>query len=251
MLIGMTLAMLGRPDEALAWHQIGAQLSPNPGALDAPVGDCWAKLADDQQAERSYKRAIELRPNSPEGVVAMARLRLLQGNFEAARELCRSLPGRSGELAEIAAQIEFFDRRFDVAIELYRNLNRLNPNGGGSFYGAMSYCSAGGRAKQALGEMIEARRLLDECLIKERANVEAQPDSAETVYRLAAVEASLGMTEAALGHLRKAVALGWVDYRSLDLDPRFDLLRGPKYQTIIDEVSSRVADMRRKATAYR
>ena len=54
-----------------------------------------------------------------------------------------SLPSNSGELAEIAAQIEFFDRRFDVAIELYRNLNKANPNGGGSFYGAMSYCSAG------------------------------------------------------------------------------------------------------------
>jgi tetratricopeptide (TPR) repeat protein len=251
MLIGMTLAMLGRPDEALAWHQVGTQLTSNPGALDAPIGDCWAKLADDQQAERSYTRAIELRPNSAEGVVAMARLRLLQGNFEAAREICRSQLFARGELAEIAAQIEFFDRQFEVAIELYRSLNRLNPNGGGSFYGAMSYCSAAGRAKQALGEMSEAKRLLDECLIKERANVEAQPESPEAVYRLAAVEASLGMTETALGHLRKAFALGWVDYRSLNLDPRFDSLRGPEFQTIVDELSAKVADMRAKAIRHR
>jgi hypothetical protein len=55
------------------------------------------------------------------------------------------------------------------------------------------------------------------------------------------------MTAAALAHLRQAAALGWVDYRSLNLDPRFDLLRGPAFQTIIDELSAKVADMRRKA----
>jgi tetratricopeptide (TPR) repeat protein len=248
-LTGHTLAMLGRPDEALRWHHIGSQLTATPGLLDSAIGDCWAKLGDDQQAERAYIRSMELQPNSPNGAAGMARLRLFQGNFEAAREICGTQPSAGGgPLAEIAAQIEFFDRRFDVAMELYRNLNRLNPNGGGSFYGAMSYCSAAGRAKQALGEMSEAKRLLDDCLVKERANVEAQPESPETVYRLAAVEASLGMTEASLDHLRKAVALGWVDYRSLSLDPRFDHLRGPQFQSIIDELSARVADLRTKAT---
>ena len=109
---------------------------------------------------------------------------------------------------EIAAQIEFFDRKFDVAIELYRNLNKANPNGGGSFYGAMTYCSAAGRAKQALGEMSEAKRLLEECLTKERANAEREPSNPEAAYRLAAVEASLGMTEASLSHLRKLSGFG-------------------------------------------
>jgi tetratricopeptide (TPR) repeat protein len=251
MLTGMTLAMLGRLDEALGWHRIGTQLTANPGGLDSLIGDCWAKLVDDEQAERAYTRAIELRPNSPEGVAGMARLRLLQGNFEAAREISGTQPFAGGPLAEIAAQIEFFDRRYDTAIELYRSLNRLNPHGGGSFYAAMSYCSAAGRAKQALGDMSEAKRLLDECLIKERANAEAQPGSPEPFYRLAAVEASSGMTELSLEHLRKAIALGWVDYRSLTLDPRFDSIHGPEFQSIIDELSARVAEMRIKASRHK
>jgi tetratricopeptide (TPR) repeat protein len=180
----------------------------------------------------------------------MAHLRLLEGNFEAAREVCRTLPDR-GESAEIAAQIEFFDRKFDAALELYRALNKANPNGGGTFYGAMTYCSAGGRAKQALGETSEAQRLLEECLTKERANAEREPENPDAAYRLAAVEASLGMTEPSLSHLRKAVALGWVEYRSLSLDPRFDQLRGPEFQTIINELSAKVAEMRRKANTRR
>lgn len=251
MFIGMTLDMLGRPHHALDWQQVAAELSANPGDVDSAIGDCWTKLGDDQQAERAYARAIELRPNSSHGLVGLARLRLLEGNVEAAREICRRLPVATGELAEIAAQIEFFDRRFDVALELYRNLTKMNPNGGGSFYGAMSYCSAGGRAKQALGDLNEAKRLLEDCLTKERANAETQPGSPEAVYRLAAVEASLGMNEASLAHLRKAVALGWVDYRSLNLDPRFDHVRGPELQSILNELSARVADMRSNANPRR
>ena len=92
MFLGMTLDMLGRPHQALGWNHVASQLAANPGEADVTIGDCWAKLVDDQQAERAYARAIELRPNSPDGTVGMARLRLLEGNFEAAREICRSLP---------------------------------------------------------------------------------------------------------------------------------------------------------------
>jgi hypothetical protein len=176
---------------------------------------------------------------------------MLQGNFEAAREICRSLPVARGESAEMAAQIEFFERRFDTAVELYRILHKGNPNGGGSFYGAVSYCSAAGRALQVLRKMDEAKRVLEDCLTKERANTESQPGSPEAVYRLAAAEASLGMTEASLVHLREAVALGWIDYRSLSLDPRFDHLRGPEFQTILDELTAKVAAMKTKANERR
>jgi tetratricopeptide (TPR) repeat protein/TolB-like protein len=248
MFLGMTLDMLGRPHQALGWNKVAAQLTTNPGEVDASIGDCWAKLVDDEQAERAYARAIELRPNTSDGTVGMVHLRLLQGNFEAAREICRSLSIARGESAEIAAQIEFFSRKFDAAMELYRNLNRANPYGGGSFYGAMTYCSAAGRAKQALGETSEAKRVLEDCLTRERANAEREPGNPEAVYRLAAVEASLGMTEASLSHLRKSVALGWVDHRSLNLDPRFDTVRGLEFQTIINELAAKVAAMRKQTT---
>jgi tetratricopeptide (TPR) repeat protein len=247
MLLGMTLDVLGRPDQALAWNKLASQLTSNPGEADASLGDCWAKLVDDEQAERAYNRATELRPNSIDGTVGIVHLRLLEGNLEAAREICRTVSTIGNGFEDMVAQIEFFGRRFDLAEQLYRNLAAANPDGGGSFYGAVTYRSALARAKQGLGDTAGARALLEDCLSKERKIVEQEPESPEAFYRLAAIEAPLGMTEASFAHLRKAMVTGWVDYRYLSLDPRFDALRSPEFQTIINELSAKVADMRRQA----
>lgn len=249
--VGITLDTVGQPHRALGWHEVAAQLSATPGNAETSIGDCWTRLLADERAERTYERAIEMRPHASHGFVGMAHLRLLQGNFDAAREVCRRLPNAHGEAAEITAQIEFFERRFDVAVELYRNLHKANPYGGGSFYGAMSYCSAAGRAKQAVGDLAEAKRILEDCLIRERANAEREPGNPNAFYRLAAAEACLGMREAALSHLRQSIALGWVESRSLKLDPRFDAVQGPELQAMLDELAARVADMKRQAIERR
>jgi hypothetical protein len=91
---------------------------------------------------------------------------------------------------------------------------------------------------------------LQKSLENEKAAFGRQPDNSEAAYRLAAAEASLDLSEAALQHLRHAVALGWLDYRSLQKDPRFDSLRSnPELNTLIDGLSAKVADLASKATA--
>ena len=212
-----------------------------------PIGDCWTKLGDDEQAALAYSRATELRPHSFEGTIGIAHLQLLEGDFDAARKTFRILHLPRAETHDVAAQIEFFARDFGAAKELYTKLDNVERDGGGSFFGAVTYRSAVGRAKQGLGEKEEAKILLEECLAKERSVVDREPENPEAVYRLAAVEASLGMVDSSFSHLRQAVTLGWVDYRSLKLDPRFDVLRStPEFQTIINELSAKVADMRTK-----
>ena len=56
----------------------------------------------------------------------------------------------------------------------------------------------------------------------EKAHLAITPDDAESLYRLAAAEAVVGRNEEALRDLRLAAAAGWLDYRSPQLDPRFD-----------------------------
>jgi len=84
------------------------------------------------------------------------------------------------------------------------------------------------------------------------AALDRAPDNPEIAYRLAAVEASLGLTETALSHLGRAVTSGWLDYRSLMLDPRFDSIReSPAFQTVVSDLSAKVADMRSRTRKVR
>ena len=124
----------------------------------------------------------------------------------------------------------------------------IDADGGGSFFGAITYKSALARIRQELGDTEGAGALLTECLVKESASVAREPANPEAAYRLAAVEATLGMTETAFSHLRSAVSLGWIDYRSLTLDPRFDSLRmNSEFETILNTLSAKVAEMRAQA----
>src|SRR5438045_273166 len=82
--VGITLDFLARPDRALRWLQISSKQQNQPGEIEVPIGDRWARLGDDEQAFRAYDRAIELQPGSSQGAVAKAHLHLLRGELEAA-----------------------------------------------------------------------------------------------------------------------------------------------------------------------
>lgn len=247
--VGLTLDMLGRCDQALAWYRVASKLEGKPGQLDGLIGDCLTKLCDDEAALEAYKRAEELRPDRPEGAIGICHTRLLRGEAEQAREILRAGHWSNvDEVEQMAAQIEFFDRKSDAAAKLYTNLIASDPDGGGTFYGSVTYRSALGRARQVIGDHATAKSLLQESLVQETTAVNREPTNPEAAYRLAAVEASLGLLESACHHLHEAVTLGWVDYRSLALDPRFDPLRGnPEFNSIIKGLSVKVTEMKRKS----
>jgi len=253
MFTGMTLDILGRPDRALRWYQIASKLQARPGEVESSIGDGWTRLGDDEQALRAFDRAIELQPHSSQGAVGKCHVHLLRGEFEAAREICLTRfrdTNELGEMAQVAAQIEFFARNYAAAEELYTKLAKGDALGGGSFYGTITYQSALGRIEQALGSEDTAIPLLKESLRSERATFSRQPRNSEAAYRLAAAEASLNLSEAAMQHLQEAAALGWIDYRSLQKDPRFDSLRStPELNAFIDGLSARVAEMKNRANA--
>jgi serine/threonine protein kinase/tetratricopeptide (TPR) repeat protein len=248
--IGMTLDTLGRPDTALKWHRLAGALGANSSDEYSLVGDCWVNLADDTRAVEFYNRALELQPDCAQAGVGFCHLLLLQGDFEGARVLYRTNSWNQrglGEGEQIAAQIELFARKFDVAEKLYADLFKKDANGGGSSYGAVSYDSALGRAKQALGDDVGAKTLLEHSFDVETAAVRLTPANPEVLYRLAAVESCLASSEAAVSHLRKAVDSGWIDYRSLAVDPRFDGIRQhPQVQNMIKDLISKMANMRVK-----
>ena len=246
--IAHSVATLGRPDEALNWCRIPLSAAPVPGVRYVVIGDNWASLTDDDRALKAYRRAVELTPNSPDPFIGVSRFHLLQRDFRGARECLAKAPHNReelGELDQFAAQIEFFARDYRRAEQLYRELFQKDPDGGGSFWGAVTFRSALARITQETGPADEADRFLAESLERSSARAAREPENPEALYRLAAVETISARTGSALQHLQEAFRFGWIDYRSLQLDPRFDRLRSePEFERLVKEMSDSVTQMR-------
>lgn len=250
-IIGLNLKMLGRPSDALAWFEIMARSQARPGKQIFITGDCWSDLCADEQAEAIYHQVSDLRPDLPEGWLGVCRLRLLEKNLAAARDIYIQNQGQYKAFAypaEMEAQIEFFARNFSTARLLYENLMKGDPAGGGSFYGGVSFQSALGRLLVATGEKDKGTQLLTRALEQENALLASAPSHPETLYRVAALEASLDKPASAVEHFRAAAAAGWIDYRSAALDPRFDgIAADARFKEILAGLNAKVETLRRQA----
>ncbi|MEY2556398.1 MAG: eukaryotic-like serine/threonine-protein kinase, partial [Verrucomicrobiota bacterium] len=250
--LGRIYYELGRPDQALRWFQLARSRYRHGGEYDSDIGDCWAALRDFEKARTAYQRSIDVHPERSQAWIGMAHLYLLNAEFATARAFCRqnrSFHEEAIEGAQLAAQIEFFSRNFTEAHQLYRDLKQADQNGGGAFYGNVSYGSALGRLGLTQGQVVDARAVLRECLAKETQQLESAPDNPEILYRISAIESSLGENESALEHLQAAVAAGWIDYSSLSLDPRFDnVAEDVRFQRILGRLKLTVEDLRRAIT---
>jgi len=248
-LTGSLWRILGHPDKALAWFTIMAQWQRRPAEDIWIIGDCWSDLGDDAKAEAIYRRASELNPQLPDGWVGLCHLKLLNGDFEGARALCSENKNRHPESVyprQMAAQVEFFSRNFPEAERLYEELLATDPGGGAHFYGATSYQSVLGRLRLRARNREAGNTLLTAAAQKEIAALSLAFDHPEILYRLAAIDASQGKIDDAVGHLIAARNAGWLDYRSMRLDPRFDAIRSdPRFQQVSIGMEEAVKQLRR------
>ncbi len=253
--IAYTWRARGRPDKAIKWYVRAKASQQSTADFDHLLGDCWADLQNDEEARRAYESAAAFQPDQPDGWLGLARLKLLKGDSNGARQLCRAelLHYPNSPVArQFAALLEFFTRNYGEAARLYQDLAKSDPLGGGrdGAYGAVDYRSASARLKIESGKNLEARRLLLEVSDAAKRKLASAADDPETLYRLAAAEAMLGQTEASLKHLRAAIADGWIDYRSTQLDPRFDSISARlEFRTILSGLAAHVASLGRQSSA--
>jgi serine/threonine protein kinase/tetratricopeptide (TPR) repeat protein len=250
-MVGRTLAQLGRPDLALRWYDKAVHREPRPGIYSEYIGDARSDLGEDTQAEAAFHRAAEFRPDLSGAAIGLARLALFHRDFGSARQQCQEAQRHfqsDWELQLLAAQIEFFARRFDVAERLYRDLLAKERAGEAYFAGAIRFLSAVGLIRESAGDKAQGRVLLEEARALDLEGVAAAPDNPWFLYSLAADCAALEEVDSALHQLENAIAAGWIDYRSLSLDPRFDSVHGtPRFKKIFLHLTEKVKWMDARA----
>src|SRR2546423_436559 len=92
----------------------------------------------------------------------------------------------------------------------------------------------------------EGKALLEEAHWLDEKELLSAPGNLRHLYSLAANYAAQGRGEAATVCLDKAIAAGWIDYRSMMLDPRFDSIRNDEiFENALNRLISKVQEMRR------
>ena len=109
----------------------------------------------------------------------------------------------------------------------------------------MRHASVLGFLRRQQGDEAEGNRLLEQAA---EMDEQAALEGPQNLYDLAATRSVQGRSPEGLAALRKACAAGWLDFRSLRLDPRFDGLRASEeFWRLSTAIEAKVTRMRREA----
>jgi tetratricopeptide (TPR) repeat protein/tRNA A-37 threonylcarbamoyl transferase component Bud32 len=247
-MIGYIYNTLGRPDLGLLWFEKAARRETQPLYADN-IGDAWADLGDYDRAETAFKTAAVFRPDLPVGPLGLSALALYRGHYESARKQCEEARAKyagNPQPLMMAAVIEFFSRHFDAAEKFYREACVANREGGVDFLGSVRFLSALGFIRRHAGAETEGNALLKEAQALEEKELISTSDNLRRLYSQAANYAALGNREGAMRALDQAINAGWIDHRSMELDPRFDSIRETQpFKDILTGLTKKVEAMRR------
>jgi serine/threonine protein kinase/tetratricopeptide (TPR) repeat protein len=247
--LGYAYALVGRPDLAISWFDKATRRETRPIYADN-IGSAWFDLGDYEKAEQAFQTAAVFRPDLPVGPLGLAMVALFRGEYESARKQCQDARVKYKDNPQplmISALVEFFSRHFAEAEKLYREALVSDRSGGVSLSGSVRFVSAIGFMRRAAGDEEEGKRLLQEARSLDEKDLASSPDNPERLYSLAADNAALGDHDATLAALEKAIATGWIDYRSAQLDPRFDSIRETQpFKEILIRLTNKVDEMRRQ-----
>jgi tetratricopeptide (TPR) repeat protein len=237
--------LLGRLDRAMVWYAKASRRETKPIYADN-IGDVWTDLGEYSKAEEAYNTAAIFRPDLPASAIGLSRVELCRGEFDKARARCQQACEKyKGNLQTLmmAAQIEFFSRNFDRAEKLYSEVMKADHAGGVNYHGSVRFLSAIGFIHTRMS-VADGKPLLHQALTLDEKELQAAPDNPARLYSSAANYAALDERASSLKALESAIQAGWIDYRSMTLDPRFDAVRNtPRFQQVIAHLQQATRDM--------
>lgn len=184
---------------------------------------------DLRQAERSSRKAAELRPDLAESHIARGLVFGLNDDYEAAKaelETALRLNPHLYEAAYFYARLCFSHGDLDRAADLFERSAALDPH---------EY-----QATALLAQVYRARGDATAAAAQSRRALALQPDDPCTLYNVACAYATAGLLDDSLDCLEEAVRVGKLNTDWLVHDPDMDPLRGlARFQAIMAPATPR------------
>jgi serine/threonine protein kinase/tetratricopeptide (TPR) repeat protein len=226
----------GRENESLPLLRRALAIAPNSPMAWQMQAYSYYYAGLNELAEQGYRRVVELSPTTPQPHWMHARMLLYVGRMSEAEEELRELVAKNPDQFKALAylgNVLFYEGKLDEAKDILKRAEQLS--GGSSDYTAAIMAGFLYASTQQL-ERIDPRIL--------QISPEQVVDG-DQAYWTGGICALLGERERALLWLRRAVALGNVNYPWFQKDKVYSSLRAdPEYQGIM-------ADVKKKWEAYR
>lgn len=221
----------GREQEAIRTLKQAVALAPNHEGVWQMLGYSYYYAGLNERSEACYRRIIELNPIPLQPHWMRARMLLYSGRGQEADEEMRPLVAANPDQFKALAYfggILYYQGKLDEAQRILERSLQLSgevDDDTSRMMAAFLYASRHQREK------------IDRRLLQYHP---AQIVDGDGAYWLAGIYALLGETQPALDWLRRAVALGNVNYPWFERDKNFDSLRAdPEYQAIMAGVRQR------------
>ena len=224
------------------------------------------------EAERHFKRAIELSPNYETALGFYATYLAYMGRQEEALTFAtraRDLDPASPSAFHNLGMVHYFARRYDDAITQFLETLDLDPAFGGAHVMLGRVYVAAGRPDRAVGELERAKALLGPrpdvvtSTAYALARAGREREALETLdelrrsskprdpapFRIAYVHIGLGDTERAFEWLQKAIEARDWQMGMLKVEPAFDDLRSdPRFAALVERVGLPRSDFKTRTS---
>ena len=240
--LGLSYWFQGDLSESLKHHLRGRQSDPYNLRVVRILALAYQALEDYGEVHNLISSALDKRPDGFELHDILIRQYCVESNWKQARatlERLISLRPDDSHIHLAASNFFLWARDYNLALDHLQKMKRMRS-----------------QDKTALAYVLLqkwdrkwANTLLDEVITELLKRIEVNGDIGSSTRRiLAGAYSIMDDKESALNWLEEAVDKGWTQYRWIEIDPRFDNIRGaPRYTELIDRMKVIVARERMEA----
>lgn len=244
--LGFTHAIRGNWDGATEMVLISIRRDPTRSHIDyANLANYTARLSLFDQSIAAANRSLELQPDDPTAIRALAEAELYRGRTTAAVEYAQRLTSAEADAASLASagHVLAAAGEEERALSVLERAHAAAPDAAPQQEHPPSVMLADLLHRN--GETTRAEELLRGSERIVRAAFEDGDRNPTLEYTRAGIATSRGDRTLALDHLERAVEMGWNDPVGTKLDPVLAPLRDePRYTAAVEAMEDRVEEMR-------